>query len=338
MADAGPDTTRDFGWSVFDDRKEFDPAPAWISAMFSIGRILAEQHTPDRPWLAVLSAPVKSSAAGLIALAAQAYTNDSCRGEVSYYDFLCGLPRGTPMRCRRRPRTRGFHLTYHDFGGPTPLLCVASNGRRDSITPLNCNDWEPWDRDLLKGFAYAHAPDSAATALLQAILRIRDDDAIRLRRQSTAVAFVGPTGGATEYSRAYREKIGFFLKGTEYRRSLADLLGLRDCPFTPDGQAWGGTYINPLSRSTPGKCESLAESTAIAIFDGIQPFQRFGDHFYKSSRIVVVSRAVANDTLFGFCQKLEQLRQDFGLNSELPVDMPNLPNLLLFDSVRRPPS
>jgi hypothetical protein len=191
---------------------------------------------------------------------------------------------------------------------------------------------------LLKGFAYAHAPDSAATALLQAILRIRDDDAIRLRRQSTAVAFVGPTGGATEYSRAYREKIGFFLKGTEYRRSLADLLGLRDCPFTPDGQAWGGTYINPLSRSTPGKCESLAESTAIAIFDGIQPFQRFGDHFYKSSRIVVVSRAVANDTLFGFCQKLEQLRQDFGLNSELPVDMPNLPNLLLFDSVRRPPS
>lgn len=306
--------------------------------MFSIGRILAEQHTPDRPWLAVLSAPVKSSAAGMIAFAAQAYTNDSCRGEVSYYDFLCQLPHRTPMRSRRHPRTRGFELIYHDFGGAKPLLTIASKGRRAPITPDACDDWEPWDRDLLKGFAYSSAPDCAASALIKAILQIRNDNAVRLQRQSTAVVFVGPTGGATEFGRVYKEKISFCLKAAGYRRSLAHLLGLRDCPFTPDGQAWGGTYINPMSRSASGKCEKLAESTQIAIFDGIHPFRRFGDHFYKSSRIIVASRAVANDVLFGFCQKLEQMRHDFGLHSELPVDMPDLPNLLLFDSVRRPGS
>jgi len=341
MSDSSHDDTNRDSWVAFDGEAFFDPPPRWMPAMFSIGRILAEQHDRERPWLAVLSTPVQSSAAGMIALAAQTQTNAPIGEEVSYFEFLRQLPRGTPVRHRPGRQWRnGFRLIFHDFGGPEPHLCGATENpfQRIAITPSTSEKWEPVNQDLRSQFKHVNQPDASAQALMRAAIGLCPEDMARLRRESSPVVFVGPTGGTPEFHKIYNDRISLGLRGGDGRRSLAAMLGFRNSPSTPDGCAWGGTYINPLSRSAFQQCEQLAESTEIAVFDGIHPFRRFGDYFHKSTRVVVMSRAVANDVVFDLCRKLEQLRQDGALYHEMPRDMPSLPSLLLFDSARTPRS
>jgi hypothetical protein len=315
------------------DGDEIYVEPEWMRYALNLGYTLAKSHRDKRPTLAVLSTPAESCIAGLIALAAQLALKEEI-AEGNYYQFLCGLAGGTVMTTSDYPKM-AFTLGRRDES----LIAIRRRGPNPLIIPIKqeyCSRWTPVNADLPEQFRRVATPTEATTHFLRDAFPNADAWQNGIARRSTPLVFLGPAQGRVAFDTVYNKRCFLGIDTTDETESLGTMLGLRHGTGSQHRNAWGGAYINPRSPNAAEECKTASSSARFAIFDGPIPFLKHGNRFPKSTRLLVMSRAVPNHTTDRIAEILEAYRSDGGLETYQDGDIGTPPPLLRFYSGRPP--
>jgi hypothetical protein len=295
---------------MYENGDGWNPLPAWADFLISVGAYAAREVFPDRRLVLALSLPTRAfaacfAAAGVVRCVIQ---SKSINAE-DHFQYLSGLPRGTPLLLRDKAKGRWLHAVHDGVGeradgldGPRLKVRVQDNeietrqherGLTYLLSPLECknrvrvvpevNDWRLPGRQQI-----GHKANLDFLKIFCGV-----DDVLSNRVECAIVghkALIKPEACSVRF--AVRRTGSQYRSGNDTGLAegcLQDILNTRE--FLTDKQLPYFTRVYAvIGRERVAPDLPTGCMPPVVIFDGASAFLKRHSHWLESNWLVLLDR------------------------------------------------